>query len=247
MSTRRPESSYQALARELRGQILQGRFADGQRLPTEAELAEHYRLSRQTVRRAFQDLVAEGMVHRVPGRGTFAAPKDGRYIRQMGSVEDLMSLSADTHLEVTVPLHRHVDVTAASRLRLASDAVHSITFRRLHNTTPFCLTTVHLPPDVAATISSMPGLLSAGSTSEATIIGLLDAKLKAPIAEAQQSITVEVADTSTAASLGCDEGHPLLRIDRLYLDTEDRPVELAISHFLPEHYSYRISLRRSVT
>ena len=40
-------------------------------------------------------------------------------------------------------------------------------------------------------------------------------------------------------------GHPVLRVDRLYLDTDGECVELAISHFLPEHYSYRISLLRN--
>lgn len=44
-----------------------------------------------------QDLVAEGMICRVPGRGTFPVPRDGRYLRQFGSVKDLMGLSLDTH------------------------------------------------------------------------------------------------------------------------------------------------------
>jgi len=72
--TRHRESSYMSLAREVRKQILQGRYADGRRLPTEAELSAQYQVSRQTVRRAFHDLVSEGMVYRIPGRGTFAAP-----------------------------------------------------------------------------------------------------------------------------------------------------------------------------
>jgi DNA-binding GntR family transcriptional regulator len=36
----------------------------------------------------------------------------------------------------------------------------------------------------------------------------------------------------------------MLRIDRLYFDDEDDPVELAVSYFDPEHYSYRVKLRR---
>ncbi|WP_030915289.1 GntR family transcriptional regulator [Streptosporangium amethystogenes] len=246
-STSRRESNYSVLAREVRNQILQGRYADGRRLPTEAELAERHRVSRQTVRRAFQDLVAEGMVYRIPGRGTFATPKDGTYIRQFGSVEDLMGLSVDTRMDITVPLHRQVDVGAASRLRLSSDLVYNLVFRRLHDTTPFCLTTVFLPPAVGVTLASVPELTAEGATSEVTIIGLLDTRLEAPIAEADQSITVALADKSTAQQLGCSAGHPLLRIDRLYFDTAERPVELAISYFLPEHYSYRTNLRRSVT
>ena len=75
--------------------------------------------------------------------------RDGAYLRQFGSIDDLMGLSVDTRMEVTVPLRRQVDVAAASRLRLPDDVVHSVTFRRSHEGTPFCLTTVSVPPRVA--------------------------------------------------------------------------------------------------
>lgn len=238
--------AYKVLARELRRAILQRRYSDGTRLPTEAELAQEYQVSRQTVRRAFQDLVAEGMVHRVAGRGTFAAPRDGQYLRQFGSIEDLMGLSLDTRLEVIRPLRRLVDIEAASRLRLDSDAVHTVVFRRIHNGEPFCHTAVHLHPEAGAALDDVDELRTAGATSDATIIGLLDTRLSAPIAEAEQSITAAAADGTLADALGCRPGDPLLRVDRIYLTTDSKPVELAISHFLPEQYSYRVKLRRNV-
>jgi DNA-binding GntR family transcriptional regulator len=37
----------------------------------------------------------------------------------------------------------------------------------------------------------------------------------------------------------------MLRVDRLYSDASGTPVELAVSHFLPEQYTYRVTLRRS--
>jgi GntR family transcriptional regulator len=48
-----------------------------------------------------------------------------------------------------------------------------------------------------------------------------------------------------AARLRCEQGQPVLRIDRQYCDEAGRPVELAVSFFDPEHYSYRVRLRRS--
>lgn len=243
MGTR--EAAYRALARRLRTSILQGRYADGGRLPTEAELAREYDISRQTVRRAFHDLVAEGMVRRVPGRGTFAQPRVGEYLRQFGSVEDLMGLSLDTHLEVVRPLRRQVDVNAAGRLRLPDDVVHHMVFSRSHDAVAFCVTGVYLPPDVGELLESMPEVATVGAVSEITVIGLIDARTPHPIAEAEQSITAVAADGVVATELGCAVGDPLLRVDRLYLTTDGRPVELAISHFLPEQYSYRVKLRRS--
>jgi DNA-binding GntR family transcriptional regulator len=242
--TVRPDAAYAILARELRAAIFRGRYTDGSRLPTEAELASEYQVSRQTVRRAFHDLVAEGLVTRVPGRGTFATRRRGKYLRQFGSVEDLMGLSLDTDLQVVSPLRRQVDIDAASRLRLDGDVVYRTLFRRRHNEIPFCLSTVYLPPDIGATLARLPELSMPGAVSEVTVIGMIDTHTGSPIAEAEQSITA-VAATDQVAHLGCRQGDPLLRVDRTYVTTGGRPVELAVSYFLPEHYSYRVKLRRS--
>jgi GntR family transcriptional regulator len=102
-----------------------------------------------------------------------------------------------------------------------------------------------VPPAVAAVLASIPELTRAGASSAVTIIAVLDARLPAPIAEADQSITVAAADPSLAATLGCAVGDGLLRIDGLISDTAGRLVELAISYFIPELYSYRIKLRRN--
>jgi GntR family transcriptional regulator len=236
--------AYQALREQLRGEITAGRYRDGARLPTESELVARHGLSRQTVRRAFQDLVAEGMVYRVPGRGTYASEPGRRYLRQLGSIEDLMSLSDDTTMEVLTGLRRRVDVDAASRLRLDDDVVYSVVFRRLHDGVPFVLTTVHLVPSVAQPVLDSSALAD-GAVGTHTVIGLLEPHLTEPIAEAAQSITVAPADAIVADAVGCQPGHPMLRVDRLYSDSGGRPVELSVSHFLPEQYTYRVTLRRS--
>lgn len=234
--------AYQALREQLRDEIAAGRYRDGTRLPTESELVAAHGLSRQTVRRAFQDLVAEGVVYRVPGRGTYASETGRRYLRQLGSIEDLMSLSDDTTMEVLSGLRRRVDVDAASRLRLDDDIVYSVAFRRLHAGVPFVLTTVHLAPSTASLVLAE---LTDGVVGTQTVIGLLEPHLPEPIAEAAQSITVAPADEAVAGAVRCAVGHPMLRVDRLYSDAGGTPVEFSVSHFLPEQYTYRVTLRRS--
>ena len=240
----RARPAYQALRQRLRDDIAAGKYRNGVRLPTESELVAQHGLSRQTVRRAFQDLVAEGAVFRVPGRGTYASEDGHRYLRQLGSIEDLMSLSDDTTMQVIAGLRRRVDVEAASRLRLSDDAVHTIVFRRLHEGVPFVLTRVHLPGPVARTVLGRPEVAD-GAVSTSTIIGLTEPHLTEPISQAAQSITVSSADDDVAAAVDCPYGHPMLRVDRLYSDASGSPVELAVSHFLPEQYTYRVTLRRS--
>jgi DNA-binding GntR family transcriptional regulator len=240
----RTAPAYQTLREHLRGELAAGRYSGGSRLPTESELVAQHGLSRQTVRRAFQDLVAEGAVYRVPGRGTYAREDDRRYLRQLGSIEDLMSLSDDTTMEVLSGLRRRVDLDAASRLRLDDDIVYSVVFRRLHDGVPFVCTTVHLVPSVASSVLSSPDLAD-GAKGTQTVIGLLEPHLLEPITEAAQSITVAAADVAVAGAVACTPGHPMLRVDRLYSDAVGRPIELSVSHFLPEQYTYRVTLRRS--
>lgn len=240
----RAEPAYRVLRDQLRADIAAGRYPHGTRLPTESELVARLGLSRQTVRRAFQDLVASGLVTRVPGRGTYASESGRHYLRPLGSIEDLMHLSDDTAMEVLDGLRRRVDVEAAGRLRLAGDTVYTVVFRRSHDGVDFGYTTVHLPPAVAGGVRASPDLAT-GAVSTHTVIGLLEPHLDRPIAEAAQSITVGRATPEVATALGCTTGHPMLRIDRLYADESGHPVELSISYFLPEQYTYRITLRRS--
>jgi GntR family transcriptional regulator len=239
------EVAYRALAAQLREGIHRDAFPGG-RLPTEAELARTHGLSRQTVRRAMQELVSSGLVYRVPGRGTFVSDDADPHVPQFGSVEDLMALSLDTELDLIRPLRRQVDVAAAGRLRLDSDVVWTAVFRRVHDDVPFCLTTVHLPPEVGRLLTGVPEVAEVGKRSRSTVIGLLDPRLEVPLGDAEQSITVSPASAAAVEHLGCPVGQPLLRIERTYFDADDRPVELALSEFLPEHYSYRIRLRRSL-
>ncbi|MGH3896137.1 MAG: GntR family transcriptional regulator [Rhodococcus qingshengii] len=240
---RETEPAYQRLSRELRQQISAGTYRDGIQLPTESELAQHHGVSRQTVRRAFHDLVAEGIVYRVPGRGTFVTENSGRYLRHLGSIEDLMNLSRDTTMEVVSPLQRRVDIEAASRLRLDTDVVYTVVFRRIHEGVPFVQTTAHLPEAIARQIIDLPAM-AAGAVSANTVIGLLEPLIDSPIVEAAQSITVSPATADVARDVDCEIGHAMLRVDRLYSNAQGVAKELSVSYFLPEQYTYRVTLRR---
>lgn len=238
---RRPgESSYRLLTQRLRERIFQGEFPEGTKLPTEQSLADELGLSRQTIRRAYQELVAEGSVYRVQGSGTFVAPGGARYRRPFGSVDDLMNLQLDTDFELVDPLTDRIDRDVADRLGLEAPHVVSLTFLRLHRGEPFCRTRVHLPPAIAATVADVPELTDPGVHSKTTIISLIEAQGN-DIGEAEQVISAVAADTS---ALGCALGSPLLHIERLYTDRVGRALELAISDFLPAHYAHRSRLGR---
>lgn len=237
------ESRYRLLARSLREEILDDRYAEDEPLPTENALAQTYGLSRQTVRRAFLELVSEGLVYRVPGRGTFVTPKGSRYRRQFSSVADLMNLTLDTDMEVVEPLTGMYDPAIAERLQLTGRSMYSVLFRRRHRGEIFCTTRVYLPAKVGASLEDIPSLVEVGQRSGITVIGLLESR-GVKIAEAEQVTTAVAASEEQAQLLGTTPGAALLHIERVYIDESGSPVELAVSDFLPEHYSHRLRLGR---
>lgn len=212
-------------------------------LPTEADLCEQHAVSRQTVRRAFQDLVAEGLVYRIPGRGTFVIDAQGKYIRSSGSIDELMALSLDTDLDVLSPPTIGIDIEAAGRLHLDADDVVTMRFRRLHHGRPYCITTAYLPVTVGHGLADIAEFREAGVRRNMTGLSVVQRVTGRAIAGADQTISAISASEEAATLLECEVGDPLLRIDRLYFDHAGDVMELAINQFNPARYTYRFQMR----
>lgn len=234
---------YRRLAEHLRTAIRDQRWAEDEALPTDGELSAEFGVGRQTVRRAYLDLVNEGLVYRVPGRGTFITPSRFRYHRPFETVDDLLALSRDTELEVVEPLIGTYDAAAAAQLQLDGRLMYGMRFVRRHEGTVFCHTSVHLPPDVGRLIEGEDAFGEVGMRTTDTVIGALTSR-GVQLTGADQAMTARAADAVAAERLGCPEGHPLLHVERLYVDVTGRPVEWAVSDFLPEHYTHRLHLGR---
>ena len=61
--------------RDLKEQIVSGKLAPGDRLPSEARLTSRYRVSRVVIRQALQILEDQGLIERERGRGTFVSQR----------------------------------------------------------------------------------------------------------------------------------------------------------------------------
>lgn len=79
-----------AIAETLEGMILDGTFADGERLD-EMQLAQRFSVSRTPLREALQRLALSGLVEQLPRRGVF--------VRQPGPVELLEMFEVMAELE----------------------------------------------------------------------------------------------------------------------------------------------------
>jgi GntR family histidine utilization transcriptional repressor len=70
----RPLPPYARVKLHLKDALAAGRWPPGAQMPSEADLVAQFGVSRMTVNRALRELQSEGLVQRVQGLGTFAAP-----------------------------------------------------------------------------------------------------------------------------------------------------------------------------
>lgn len=228
----------------LREKIIEGCY-DNIPLPGELVLAEQFKVSRVTMRRALLDLVKEGLVSRGRGKGTFVNPR----IHSLGSAlgkSQLLSASAmrlqasgdssDLQLITSKRILPASDIAAL--LHLPSDAVVEMLVRiRELNGQPVAHLTSYIPQDLS-------GRICRRRLREFPILVLLE-EAGVKVTKARQTISARLADTAVAYALNVPVGAPLLAISRVAYDDTGRPVQVLKGLYRPDKYDYRIELSRN--
>jgi len=205
-------------------------------LPSDAELCREFGVSRMTARNAVARLAQEGLVFRVPGRGTFVAEPPVH--RQAGN---LLSFTEEMRRRGRHPASRVLErgVRAGSeeergRLRLPPGAeVVAIRRLRLADDEPMAIEEAVFPAALA------PGLLEADLASGSLHQALVALDHIPSVGRA--SLSAEPAAPADAKMLGIPRGAPLLVERRLILDTEGRPLELTESRYAGDRYGLDVS------
>jgi GntR family phosphonate transport system transcriptional regulator len=133
---------WRQIADRLQHDIGAGIYPPGGRLPTEAELSQHFRVNRHTVRRALEELSRGGLVRVEQGRGSFVAEdvleyaveprtRFSEWIRRhnkepSGQVLQLRETAADSHIAAALGIRPGSRVVLLERLGFADDRPVSI-------------------------------------------------------------------------------------------------------------------------
>lgn len=110
---------FERVAEQIEKRILDGELRKGDRLPTERELAEQFRVSRTAVREAMKILAQKGLVDMRPGRGTIVI--DGASAAMQNSIGLMMKLKlgeiggSDSLVEFRTILEIEIAALAAAR------------------------------------------------------------------------------------------------------------------------------------
>jgi GntR family phosphonate transport system transcriptional regulator len=112
---------WRRIADDIRLDIVGGKLARGEQLPTEAALAERFSANRHTVRRALAVLADEGVVRAEQGRGTFvddARRLSYRIGKRTRFSEGLAGQARDIHGELLWARHENATANVAQGLGL---------------------------------------------------------------------------------------------------------------------------------
>ena len=214
----------------LRERLLAGAFAPREQLPPEPALCEQFGVSRITLRRAVAELVADGLLERIQGRGTFVTTRAQEPRgRSEGYVDDIRQISANTTLKVIEYANMAAPSWVAARLGIgAGEPVQRSVRLRLRHGVPVILLTAWVPNRWSQTISRAD--LGRRSLNE------LLAERGVRFGRVTQEIGAGLADPLQAQRLDVAVGAALLLVERTVHDKQGAPVE---------HLSMALSAQRS--
>jgi GntR family transcriptional regulator len=219
-------SLYRAVRRALLQAIESGAVAPGQALPSESVLAHELGVSIGTLRRAVDELVAEHILMRRQGLGTFVATHTAdRFLFQFFHVE-----RSDGLREVP-----RVELLEFSRIRLDEEAAEALALRPGEP---------GIQVDNRLLLQGRPVMHDRIKVSAALFRGLTQARLERrpstiyhlyqvefgiTVVRALERARAVAADRSAARILGVAMGAPLMQIRRTALTFGDKPVEYRVS------------------
>lgn len=226
---------YRVAKRALLQAIEAGHCPAGSALPSETALAAAFGISIGTLRHAVDELVAEHILARRQGRGTFVATHSAdRFLFQFFHVE-----RGDGRRDA--PL---VETLSFERTRLDDEAADALALR---------------PGDAAILIENrlslqgrpvvhdrltLPAALFKGLTEKrlrdrpSTIYHLFQTGFGITVVRAQERLRAVAADRTAARVLGIAPASPVLQVRRTALTFNDKPVEYRVSTVHSAQHEY---------
>ncbi|WP_234438598.1 GntR family transcriptional regulator [Streptomyces sp. NRRL S-340] len=227
----RPVSSRRdAIAGDLRSQIITGRLKAGERLPSEPNLAARYAVSLPTLRSALAALQGEGLIEKVHGRGNFVR-RPLRRLTYVGGGRHLdAATSADAALRVTVrtaKIRARGQLAALMNVPARSPLTEFICLAH-EGEAPHSLAHIYVPRDLA------PAAVPEESTLRFGALVSVD-DLPSPLAEVQERVRVRLPTQEEASVLRLGSAWAVLAIRRVMTDAAGRVVEVAFLVFPGDH------------
>jgi GntR family transcriptional regulator len=231
---------YHRIQERLRNDIAAGRFADGDRLPSESELARTFQTTRTTVRHALARLEYEGLIQREAGRGTFATPSrvlsriDTRFYQ---SFEEQVSAQGSA-----ISL-RVIDFSQCAAPEGIAQALRVLTGAGTHRLRRLRLVDGELVGyEDRWMLSEIGRRIRSAALKTESAIALVSAALRAPLGQIEVFVQASAATAEIAELLEVRKGAPVLVRAHTFYDRNRRPVLTGQAVYRGDRYQFAYAL-----
>ncbi len=220
----RPEPIYQQIREWMRQQITAGLWPEHYKLKSELELVSELGVNRGTLRKAIADLIAEGLLITIHGRGTFVVSR----MLEQPLAEDLIAFSEDL-IRKGIPFETRVleqrtepaSPRVAGLLRVPLDTEIFVLRRvRIVRQEPLALIKNYLSYD------QFPQLRSIDFTRQG-LFETLEKQFHVPLSWGQRTFEAQVADVESARLLGISPCDPVLYMEQVTYLRDGSPIEFS--------------------
>lgn len=228
---------YKQLKEELKNSIKKGTLIHGEKIPTEIELSEIYKVSRITIRKAVEELVKEGLLLKKQGKGTFVQQnKIQRKIDNLLSftesceINGMIPSSIVTKKEILIPTEEQIEEMGLKK----SEKVLFIQRIRLADGFPIMCENNYFPyPKFEFLISE------ALNTS---LYSLLKDKYGIKVDSSNNSyIDIVCAGSDIAPLMQLSNGEPLFFLYTQMYDDKKKLIHIGKQFINSEHYRFHLN------
>jgi GntR family transcriptional regulator len=234
-----PTPLYLQLKNTLVADIDAGQYRPHQRLLSERELGEKFKVSRMTVRQALTEMIREGILYTQVGKGTFVSePKIDQQLRNLtGFSQEISTRGARPSSKVlsaqVVPANAHM----ASVLKVMQGAeVVELSRLRLSNELPLCIEVAHIPHYLC------PNILK-NDFSQESLYRVFQSDYGHRLVRAEQTMEASLANVHELELLQMTSPASVLRIERFTYNQQDILLEYVTSAYRGDLYKFRLTLQ----
>ncbi|HAL62256.1 MAG TPA: GntR family transcriptional regulator [Chloroflexi bacterium] len=216
-----PVPLYYRIREDLRELIDSGQLKPGDQLSSERELSKQYGVSSITVKRGVLDLVRDGLLYRVPGKGTFVSqPKMERDLSRLTSfTEEMLHHGLKPNSRVLEARIIPASGSVAKNLDLPpGEKIIALERLRFANGEPLMLEKTFLPHRL------FPDLLSEDLATQ-SLYHFITVRYGVSLAKARETLEPVIINDKEAHNLAVEAGAPGLLLELVAYTDNGRPVE----------------------
>lgn len=237
-----PIPKYLQISTWLKELIQTGRYADGERLPSEIELSKTCGVNRNTLRQAITELTTVGMLRKEKGTGTFVSSSSPAGLKhkleRISSFRDMLGQSGITAR--TKVIGRRIvnadEYVARSLFLGANKKVLVVSRVRAGNGTPFIYEESYLPADM------FDGILDLDLTG--SMYDIISEHFGIVLARSKQTISAVNLIPKIANILKVPVNAAAIFAESITFDDKSIPIELLYSYYRGDKYTLEIELGR---